>query len=72
MIPAMMATAFRPICTTVKNKPGCACKASTRSARTSPSSAICRSLILRAAASEISDTEKKALIKISTAITIRF
>ncbi|VEB45625.1 Uncharacterised protein [Chromobacterium violaceum] len=60
-----MATAFRPICTTVKKWPGCCCSSSTRSALRLPSSASSLSLILRAAAREISDTEKKALAAIS-------
>ncbi|CSD04443.1 Uncharacterised protein [Vibrio cholerae] len=60
-----MATALRPICTTVKKLPGRACSSNTRSARSSPSSAICRKRILRAAAKEISDIEKKQLAAIS-------
>src|SRR5690606_2694765 len=47
------------------------CMRSTRSARASPSSAICRRRSRRAAASEISAMEKKALAAISSRITKR-
>jgi hypothetical protein len=57
-IPPRMATALRPICTTVKKVPGFSCIFSTRCALTLPSSASSFSLILREAASEISDIEK--------------
>ncbi|GFN45464.1 uncharacterized protein RINTU1_06390 [Candidatus Regiella insecticola] len=60
-IPARIATALRPICTTVKKVPGVACIFRTCAALTSPSSAIIFNFILRDAASEISDKEKKAL-----------
>eukprot|EP00975_Prorocentrum_lima_P064907 12900303-Prorocentrum_lima.AAC.1 len=59
-----MATALRPICTTVKKVPGFSCIFSTRCALTLPSSASSFSLILREAASEISDIEKNALTAI--------
>lgn len=62
--PPMMATALRPICTTVKKLPGVVCNANTFSARKSPSSAICRKRILRDAARAISDMEKKQLVPI--------
>ena len=64
-----MATALRPICTTVKKLPGLSCSASTRWALMCPPSAIRRNLILREAASEISDMEKKALAAISSTMT---
>src|SRR5471032_1569029 len=68
-IPPRMATAFRPICTTVKNRPGISCSFITREALTFPSSANCLSFILREAASDISESEKKALIAISKRIS---
>ena len=61
-IPATMATALRPICTTVKNIPGVSCIFNTRAALIFPSSTNCLSLIRREAASDISDSEKKALM----------
>ncbi|ACQ66997.1 hypothetical protein HDEF_0229 [Candidatus Hamiltonella defensa 5AT (Acyrthosiphon pisum)] len=63
-IPPRMATAFRPIWTTVKKTPGVSCNFKTRKALLSPSSAMTFNFILREAAREISDKEKKALIAI--------
>ncbi len=68
-IPPRMATAFRPICTTVKKMPGVSCSLSTLAALTLPSSAISFSLILREAAREISDSEKNALTAIRKRIS---
>ena len=71
-MPPMIATALRPICTSVKKGPGCACRASTRTAAASPSSASTARRALREAATEISDTEKKALMATSSAISSMF
>src|SRR5450830_611002 len=69
--PPRMATALRPICTTVKKLPGWACKLSTRNALGSPSLTSISSRILREAAREISAQEKKALITTSKRINKR-
>jgi hypothetical protein len=68
----MIATALRPICTSVKKGPGWACRASTRAAAALPSSASTARRALREAATDISDTEKKALMATSSAISSMF
>ena len=69
--PPRMATAFTPICTTVKYSPGCSCVRITSPARASPSSTIWRSRSLRDAAKEISAIEKNELAAISRTMVRR-
>ncbi|AMO50860.1 CBS/transporter associated domain protein [Enterobacter sp. FY-07] len=64
-----MATALRPICTTVKKVPGFSCIFRMRCALMLPSSASNLSLIFLDAASEISDNEKNALTAMRQSMT---